>query len=83
MIISRLIWDPENDIVHFYPNATLPFGTYTTSSLSIHLFMDLYFASMSWLFHYCCSAHLPASVFPILVVLRYRPKWCPATSYGS
>ena len=42
-----------------------------------------FFASMSLLFQYCCSAHLPASVFPILVVLGYRPKRCPAASYGS
>ena len=42
-----------------------------------------FFASMSWLFQYCCSAHLPTSVFLILVVLVYRPKSCPAASYGS
>ena len=33
-----------------------------------------FFAFMSWLFQYYCSAHLPASVFPILVVFVYRLK---------
>ena len=83
MFISRLNCCPENGIVHFFPESTIPFCPYITSCLSINLFMDLLFASMSWLFQYCCSAHLPASVFPILVVLGYRPKRCPAPSYGS
>ena len=63
MIISRLNCSPENGIVHFVPEASIPFGTYTTSSLSIHLFMDLFLASMSWLFQYCCYERWGACIF--------------------
>ena len=83
VIISRLICGAAYAILLSFFVANIPFCTYTTSSLSIHLFMDLFLASMSWLFQYGCSAHLPASVFPILVVLGYRPRRCPAASYGS
>ena len=42
MTICRLNCSPESGIVHFVPEASIPFGTYTTSSLSINLFMDLF-----------------------------------------
>ena len=82
VIISRLICGAAYAILFFFV-ANTPICPYTSSSLSIYLFMDLFFASVSWLFQYCCSAHFPASVFPILVVLGYKAKRCRAESYGS
>ena len=49
MIISFLLCSPENGTVHFFPAATIAFGTYTASSLSIYLLIDILFACMSWL----------------------------------
>ena len=83
VIISRLIFGAAYAILLLFFMTNIPMCPYTTSSLSIHLFMDLFFASMSWLLQYCCSAYLPASAFPILLVLGYRPERCPAASYGS
>ena len=83
VIICRLVCGAANGTVLF-------FSWLTFHSVHIPLrlcpFIGLwtcFLASMSWLFKYCCSAQLPASVFPILVVLGYRPRRCPAGSYGS
>ena len=83
VIISRLLCGAAYAILLFFFVVDIPFCPYTTSSLFIHLFMDLFLPSMSWVFQYSCIAHLPASVFPFLVVLGYRQRRCPAASYGS
>ena len=82
VIISRLICAAANGIVSFFH------GWYSILYIH-HLFFvhssvhGPFFASMSWLFKYCCSAHLPASVFLIQVVIGYGPRRCPAGSYDS
>ena len=51
MVISRSINVAANGILFFLWLSSIPLYICTTTSLSIHLSMDIKVASMSWLLH--------------------------------
>ena len=83
MVISRSINVAANGILFFLWLSSIPLYICTTTSLSIHLSMDIKVASMSWLLHIVLLWRLQGLCLFKLVSSRYMPRSRIAGSYGN
>ena len=87
-ILLHLVWQPLDPSmllqIALLHCCLHPSHICITSSLSIHLLMDIYMASMSWLLWivllWCSRVH---TSFWIIVLSRYIPRSGTAGSYGN
>ena len=76
VVISRLICGALKSSVSFFWMAHIPSCTWTTSSLSIHLLMDILVASLSWLLWIWLQCSFCSLCLFDSGLLRWEAEWC-------
>ena len=58
----------------FWGLSNIPLCICSTTSLSMHLSMDILVASMPWLCKLCCNKHWGTCLFSIIIISGYMPR---------